>query len=109
MKITGSATDARYRAVFDWLFARGREAVLASTHHRDTPPVDGGRWGPSVVFVPDTDLRGRLGEITAGAMDIAGAGHWPTGAAHAVHVTVGRSRRTTAGPTIRYCREPRRP
>ena len=84
----GNATDAQYRWVFDRLCDRGREMILAGTHYRDTPPVEGGRWGPVVVFMPDPACVDRLAAITGGLMDVAGPGHWPTGAAHAVHVTV---------------------
>lgn len=45
--------DTGYRAVFDRLFARGERAVRSGTHYRDTPPADGGRWGISVVLLPD--------------------------------------------------------
>jgi hypothetical protein len=84
----GSATDAQYRAVFDRLFERGRAAVLARTHYRDTPPVEGGRWGPTVLFVPDRGCVERLAAVTDEAMAVAGPRHWPTGAPSAVHVTV---------------------
>lgn len=77
-----------YTAAFDRLFARGREAVLAGRHHRDTPPVEGGRWGVSVVFQPDPASTARLAAVTAEALSVAGDGHWPTGAPEAVHVTV---------------------
>src|SRR5581483_2064363 len=82
------AADADYAAVFDRLFGQGRSAVLSGAHYRDTPPVDGGRWGLSVVFLPDSDAMDRLAALTAEAMDIAGGEHWPTGAPHAVHFTV---------------------
>jgi hypothetical protein len=84
----GSATDAQYRAVFDRLHQRGCAAVLAGTHYRDTPPVEGGRWGPTVVFGPDRGSVERLAAVTDEAIAVAGPGHWPTGAPHAVHITV---------------------
>ncbi|BCB80901.1 hypothetical protein GCM10022251_79680 [Phytohabitans flavus] len=77
-----------YAAAFDRLFERGREAVLAGTHYCDTPPVEGGRWGLSVVFQPDPACAARLAAVTAEALAIAGAGHWPTGAPEAAHFTV---------------------
>ncbi len=77
-----------YAAAFDRLFERGREAILAGTHYCDTPPVDGGRWGLSVVLQPDTACTARLAAVTAEALAIAGVGHWPTGAPEAVHFTV---------------------
>jgi len=82
------AADAAYEAAFDRLFVRGRDAVLSGTHYRDTPPVEGGRWGMSVVFVPDADSASRLAAVTAEVMRLAGPGHWPTGAPEAVHFTV---------------------
>ncbi|MFV2012825.1 MULTISPECIES: hypothetical protein [unclassified Micromonospora] len=83
-----TAADAAYAAAFDRLFVQGRDAVLSGTHYRDTPPVDGGRWGMSVVFIPDPDSVSRLAAVTAEVMGFAGPGHWPTGAPEAVHFTV---------------------
>ncbi|BCJ38495.1 hypothetical protein Athai_59980 [Actinocatenispora thailandica] len=76
-----------YADSFDRLFDRGREAVLAGSHYRDTPPVDGGRWGISVVLLPDSDCAERLDATTAAALSVAGT-HWPTGARRSLHVTV---------------------
>jgi hypothetical protein len=81
-------TVEEYRRRFDALFARGSGAVLAGSHHRDSPPVDGGRWGMTVVFLPDDVVAGRLEAITSEAMAVAGPGHWPTGNRIAVHFTV---------------------
>jgi hypothetical protein len=81
-------TDADYAAAFDRLFEQGSGAVLSGAHYRDTPPVDGGRWGLSVVFLPDTHATDRLAAVTAEAMRIAGSRHWPTGAPQAAHFTV---------------------
>lgn len=81
-------SEAVYRAAFDRLFQQGRSAVLSGAHYRDTPPVEGGRWGLSVVFVPDRDAAERISAVTAEAMRLAGPGHWPTGAVEAVHFTV---------------------
>jgi hypothetical protein len=74
--------------VFDRLFEQGRGAVLSGAHYRDTPPVDGGRWGLSVVFVPDAACMESLATVTADVMDLTGSEHWPTGAPEAVHFTV---------------------
>lgn len=79
---------AMYGDAFDRLFARGRDAVLSGAHYCDTPPVDGGRWGISVILRPDVDCTRKLGAITAEAMEVAGGGHWPTGSEAAVHLTV---------------------
>lgn len=76
-----------YGDSFDRLFERGRAAVLAGSHYRDTAPVDGGRWGISVVLLPDDACAERLDEITAEALAVAGT-HWPTGARPSLHITV---------------------
>jgi hypothetical protein len=81
-------TDAGYAVAFDRLFEQGSGAVRSGAHYRDTPPVDGGRWGLSVVFLPDAHAVDRLAAVTAEAMSIAGSRHWPTGAPQAVHFTV---------------------
>lgn len=83
-----AAANAAYVTAFDRLFVRGQGAVLSGTHYRDTPPVEGGRWGMSVVFVPDADSVRRLAAVTTRVMGLAGTCHWPTGSADAVHLTV---------------------
>src|SRR5262245_48025382 len=83
-----AAKDAGYAAVFDRLFEQSRGAVRSGAHYRDTPPVDGGRWGLSVVFLPDAGFVERLAAVTADVMDLVGGEHWPTGAPEAVHFTV---------------------
>ncbi len=62
--------------------------MRSGTHYLDTPPADGGRWGLSVVFLPDRAAAARLAAVTAEAMELAGPQHWPTGAPEAVHFTV---------------------
>ncbi|GIG92038.1 hypothetical protein [Plantactinospora endophytica] len=84
---TAGPTDG-YGAAFDRLFDRGRAAVLSGTHYRDSPPVDGGWWGMSVVLPPDPGCTGRLAAVTAEALAVAGPRHWPTGAPQAAHFTV---------------------
>ena len=84
----GSATEAQYRSVFDRLFDRASERILSGSHYRDTPPIEGGRWGPSVVFVPDASSSEGLAAITDQAIALTGPGHWRTGAPAAVHFTV---------------------
>lgn len=81
-------SGAGYRAAFDRLFDRGRIAVQAGTHYSDSPPVDGGRWGMSVVLQPEGICAVRLAEVTAEALSVAGVDHWPTGGPEAVHFTV---------------------
>lgn len=87
-RATGRIANSSYAAAFHRLFEQGRAAVLSGTNHRDTPPVDGGRWGLSVVLVPDSHAMTRLAAITTEAVSIAGGPHWPTGAPDAVHFTV---------------------
>ena len=82
------AANQGYAAVFDRLFQQGRGAVMSGAHYRDTPPVEGGRWGLSVAFVPGVAAMRRLEATTFEAMRLAGGGHWPTGAPEAVHFTV---------------------
>ncbi|MFC7548881.1 hypothetical protein [Plantactinospora sp. GCM10030261] len=77
-----------YGEKFDRLFEMGARAVRAGTHHRDSPPVDGGRWGVSVILPPDRASTARLAEATSAAMSVAGRHHWPTGSPDAAHVTV---------------------
>lgn len=83
-----SRTTEEYRGRFDALFDRGRSAVLAGSHHRDSPPAEGGRWGMSVVLTPDDKVADRLDALTAEAMAVAGQAHWPTGNRSTVHFTV---------------------
>ncbi|MEQ4305069.1 hypothetical protein ABNF97_27435 [Plantactinospora sp. B6F1] len=80
--------EVGYGAAFDRLFARGRAALLAGTNHCDSPPVDGGRWGLSVVLPPDPACAARLAAVTAEASAVTGPEHWPTGSPEAVHLTV---------------------
>jgi len=77
-----------YRRAFDGLFERGRAAVLSGFHLRDVPPVEGGRWGLSVVFTPDSRTTVTLERLTRQIMAVAGPAHWPTGSPAAAHVTV---------------------
>lgn len=74
--------------VFDRLFDSGHRDVLAGTHQRDTPPVDGGRWPVSVVAFPPGRMRDRFVEWTRSAVERAGTGHFRIGGRDAVHLTV---------------------
>jgi hypothetical protein len=85
--MTGQPTTT-YDAKFDLLFTQGRDAVLAGTHHRDGPLVEGGRWGLSVVLRPDPATAARLAAVAAGAHALAGPQHWRTGSEATSHVTV---------------------
>ena len=74
--------------VFDRLFTQAVPALLGGTHHRDAPPVDGGRWPVSVVCLPDEPTRTVLEDVMAEALVHAGPGHFETGRTDASHVTV---------------------
>jgi hypothetical protein len=87
-RMTADRVTTRYDEKFNLLFARGREAVLAGTHHRDGPLVEGGRWGISVLMRPDAVAAADLEAMAREALQVAGGGHWPTGSASTVHVTV---------------------
>src|SRR5689334_16309748 len=78
-----------YSETFDRLFREGRAAVLAGRYRCETPPVEGGpRYGLSVVLRPDDRVAHRLAELGVEARTAAGGGHWPSGDADLVHVTV---------------------
>ena len=62
--------------------------MLSGEHAREEPPVDGGRWPVSVVFLPDPRAGARLDDVSHQAAGIAGAGHWRSGALGFSHVTV---------------------
>ena len=86
--------------VFDRLFTQAVPALLGGTHHRDEPPVDGGRWPVSVVCLPDEPTRTVLEDVMAEALVHAGTGHFETGRTDASHVTVRALEpyRDAAGP-----------
>lgn len=77
-----------YDRKFDELFANGGRHVLAGTHHRDGPLVDGGRWGISILLRPDAATAATLEQVAVAARSLAGSGHWLTGSATTSHVTV---------------------
>jgi hypothetical protein len=74
--------------VFDRLIGDAVPALLAGTHRRDEPPVDGGRWPVSVVCLPDAEAREVLAGVMREAATFAGPGHFETGQSDASHVTV---------------------
>lgn len=76
------------RSVFDRLLDEAEPALLAGTHRRETPPVDGGRWPVSIVAVPDADTRELLAGLMADAERHAGPGHLRTGRTDASHLTL---------------------
>lgn len=77
-----------YSARFDALFEKGRDAILARAGQYEIPPVDGGRWGMSVVLRPDRAIARQIEDLTGEAMKLAGKPHWPTGYADSSHFTV---------------------
>jgi hypothetical protein len=74
--------------VFDRLLGDAVPALLAGTHRRDEPPVNGGRWPVSVVCLLDAGAREVLAGVMREASDFAGSGHFETGRPDASHVTV---------------------
>lgn len=74
--------------VFDELLAAAEPHVLAGEHRRDVPPEDGGRWPVRVLVRPTEPVRGVLEGLMRGALDFAGPGHFLTGRADSVHLTV---------------------
>jgi len=57
MPLMTTQVTTSYDERFDRPSDRGREAVLAGTHHRDGPLVEGGRWGISVGCDPTHPRR----------------------------------------------------
>ena len=97
-----------FRRTFDKLFDRGRSAVLSGSHYRDSPPVEGGRWGLSVVLRPDDAIADSLAALTGQVLTVTGGGHWPTGNPESVHFTVRaldvhRVAATVVDPLVRRC------
>jgi hypothetical protein len=78
----------RSNPVFDRLFGDAVPALLAGTHRRDEPPVDGGRWPVSVVCLPDARTREVLTGVMREASVFAGPEHFETGRSDTSHVTV---------------------
>jgi hypothetical protein len=75
-------------APFDRLYSRAVPLLLRGEQLREEPPVEGGRWPVSVVLPPDPAAAARLDGITQEVGELAGAGHWRTGALGFAHVTV---------------------
>lgn len=73
---------------FDQLFAEAVPLIRAGRHHRDSRPVEGGRWPVSVVLRPDGASAGRLQQVMAEVELVAGPGHFRTGIAGSLHITV---------------------
>ena len=86
--------------VFDRLLDEAVPVLLAGTHRRDQPPVDGGRWPVTVVCRPGEVVAGRLEALMREALVHAGPSHFLTGRPDCSHVTVRALEpyREAAGP-----------
>ncbi|WP_152360216.1 hypothetical protein [Microlunatus speluncae] len=73
---------------FHELFDETVPLIIEQRHHRERPPVEGGRWPVSVVIFPDRDLGDRLDTITRELIKLAGPGHFHTGILGSAHLTV---------------------
>jgi hypothetical protein len=74
--------------VFEQLFQDAVPALVAGTHRRDAPPVDGGRWPVSVIARPPAHVRDALEATMLQALPYVGPGHFHTGRRDSVHVTI---------------------
>jgi hypothetical protein len=83
-----ASLDREFAATFERLSVQGSAAVLDGGHRRDVPPGEGGRWGLSAVALPDEDTAVLLDRWAGDLQELAGPGHWPTGARDSAHVTV---------------------
>lgn len=83
MSLSAPATS-----VFDQLFTTGCTDILVGNHHVDQVPVEGGRWPVTVVGLPDEESAERWDDRTTELLPLVGPGHFLTGRAEAVHVTV---------------------
>jgi hypothetical protein len=75
-------------AGIEQLLARGRAAVSSARHDVERDPAESGRWGASALFLPSGALATSLANLTDEVMAILGDGHWASGGAGRVHVTV---------------------
>lgn len=76
--------DATFRRIVE----AGVAAVRSGTHGTEGDPRRTGRWGPSLVLLPDTDLARGLADLTASVARILGGSHWLSGMEDRSHVTV---------------------
>ena len=74
--------------VFRRLWRDAVPALVAGTHRRDAPPVDGGRWPVSVIARPPAHVRDDLEAIMVQALPYAGPGHFHTGRQDCLHITI---------------------
>jgi hypothetical protein len=74
---------------FGRLFAEGRAALLAGTHHVQFAPEYGDpRWGASVILRPDPAAAQAIERVALDAAAIVGPAHWLPGAVATSHLTV---------------------
>jgi hypothetical protein len=73
---------------FDRLFDKTSPLIQQGLHERDSPLVDGGRWGVSVVLRPDHASAVKLERTMAEVEGLVGPGHFLTGMAGSAHFTV---------------------
>lgn len=88
MRPPSPANPTTRNPVFDTLFEKGSAAVLEGSHQRDEPPVDGGRWPVTVVARAPEDVRELMESLMREALGLAGPGHFVTGRADSVHLTI---------------------
>jgi len=74
--------------IFDRLFAEAAPLIAEGHHQRDSPPIEGGRWPVGVVLRPDDASAERLEQVMTQAEALAGPGHFRTGSAGSLHITV---------------------
>lgn len=80
---------------FDKLFAAGRASVRSGSHGVERDPRMTGRWGPSVVLLPQGDVARRIADLTSAAADALHGVHWLSGGIGRAHLTVRALERYT--------------
>ncbi len=74
--------------VFAQLLEAAIPAVLNRSHERDARPVEGGRWPVTIIARPPVAARSVLQGLMREALEFTGPGHFVTGRADSVHVTI---------------------
>src|SRR5687768_10170707 len=64
---------------FERIGAAGRQAVLGGEAKTDAVPVEGGRWGLSIVLLPPPPLGQALDKVTGDVMAALGGEDWGSG------------------------------
>lgn len=73
---------------FDEVFAAGRASVRSGSHGVEGDPRVTGRWGPSVVLLPQGDVARRVSDLASAVADVLGGTHWLSGGVGRAHLTV---------------------